>query len=113
MTAPYTAEMTVRNVPGAPAPGATYAYSENADGSGEMTFVWRVRDNVWLQAAELHSRWVAGGAGRADASIVEGLAAAAGARGVDCWGPDTRATYVRRDFGERRMEGDPASCVLP
>ena len=111
-SAPYTVEMKVRNVPEAPTPGADYAYAENADGSGQMSFVWQVRDNLWVQAAELVSRWVPGGAGRADARIIEGLAAAAGALGVDCWGPDTRATYVRRDFGERRNEGDPASCVL-
>ncbi|HEY0713272.1 MAG TPA: hypothetical protein VGF45_11405 [Polyangia bacterium] len=111
--APYRTTMTVRNVKEAPSPGGTYQYSENADRSGEMTFVWQVRDNVWVAAVELFSRWASNGAGRSDARIVEGLAAVAGSRGIDCWGADARATYVRRDWGERREEGDPATCVFP
>lgn len=111
--APYRTKMTVRNMKESPNPGSTYVYAENADSSGEMTFVWQVRDNVWVAAVELYSRWIASGAGRADARIIEGLAAVAGSRGIDCWGPDTRATYVRRDWGERRETGDLATCVLP
>ncbi|HEY0706063.1 MAG TPA: hypothetical protein VGG33_04665 [Polyangia bacterium] len=110
---PYRTTMTVRNVKEAQSPGATYNYSENADRSGEMTFAWQVRDNIWVSAVELFSRWISSGAGRADARILEGLAAVAGSRGIDCWGPDARATYLRRDWGDRREEGDPTTCVLP
>jgi hypothetical protein len=105
--------MTVRNVTGAQTPDATYTYAENADNSGQMTFLWRVRDNRLVEAVELMSRWISNGAGRADARIVEGLAAVAGSRGIDCWGPDARVTYARRDWGDRREEGDSATCVLP
>ena len=111
--APYRAIMVVRNIAAAATPGATYAYAENADGSGDMRFAWQVRVNIWVAAIELFTRWLPSGAGRADARILEGLAAIAGSRGVDCWGPDARATYVRRDWGEAREVGDPASCVLP
>ena len=53
------------------------------------------------------------GAGRADARIVEGLAAMGNALGIDCWGPDGRATYVLREYGRRREEGVATDCVFP
>ena len=66
------------------------------------------------QAIGIRSRWLASGAGRGDARVTEGLAALGGNVGIDCWGPDTRATYVRRDFATRSDgDGDPATCVFP
>jgi hypothetical protein len=109
---PFTTTMTIRNIPGAPVPGASYSYAENADRSGEMTFVFRpaLTPNM---PVELHTRWLASGAGRGDARVLEGGPLVTGLRGIDCWGPDTRPTYVRRDWAQpRREEGDPASCVL-
>jgi hypothetical protein len=110
---PYRTTVTVRNVKEAQVPGAAYEYSENIDHSGEMTFTWRVAGNPVVMAVELFSRWLGTGAGRADARIVEGLGVIAGTRGIDCWGPDARATYTRRDWADRREEGDPATCVFP
>jgi hypothetical protein len=111
---PFTVGMKLENVPESPNPEATYSYSENADGSGSLSFVWRKRDNLLAQAVEVRSRWNATGAGRADARIVEGLAAMGNAGVIDCWGPDGRATYVLRDYGMRREEtGSPSTCVFP
>jgi len=110
---PHTVDMIITNVALADTPRATVNYSENADGSGQMLFELRLRDNIWAQAIAVRTRWLASGAGRGDARVTEGLAALSGNVGIDCWGPDTRATYSRRDFEPKRMEGDPASCVFP
>jgi hypothetical protein len=109
---PFTVDMKLENVPESPNPEATYGYSENADGSGSLTFVWRRRDNVLAQAIEIRSRWNATGAGRADARIIEGFAAMANALGIDCWGPDGRTTYLLREYGSRREEGTASACVF-
>jgi hypothetical protein len=109
---PFTVEMTLANVPESPNPEATYSYTENADGSGGLAFVWRRRDNMLAQAAEMRSRWNAEGAGRADARIIEGLAAIGNALGVDCWDQAGRSTYLLREYGTRREEGSLASCVF-
>jgi hypothetical protein len=114
-SSPITVDMQITNVATAAndTPGGTFKYSEAADGAGAMDFVWRVRDNIWAQAIGIFSRWVPGGAGRADVRVVEGLGALGGGAGIDCWAADGHATYVRRDFeNPRRESGDAASCVL-
>lgn len=110
--APFTTTMKLRNVAGAMNPGATYTYAEDVDRAGEMTFVLQVRDTPLVPAVELRTRWLATGAGRGDARVPEGLPAVTSLRGIDCWGPDTRPTYVRRDW-ERREEGNVSTCALP
>lgn len=110
---PFTVELALETVAESPDPEATYRYAENPDGSGSLSFVWRLRDNLLAQAAEIRSRWNPAGAGRADARIVEGLAAMSNALGIDCWGADGRATYVLREYGGRREQGSPARCVFP
>jgi hypothetical protein len=109
---PIRVDMTFENVPESANPSATYQYAETGEGSGSLFFVWRDRTNIWVQAAEIRSRWIGSGAGRADARIVEGVAASL--RGVDCWGPDTRAVYAHRDWGdEQKNAGNEADCPLP
>jgi hypothetical protein len=111
---PHTVKMTITNVPIAEVPTAEFQHSENADGSGEVSFVFRPRDNVWVQAIAIRARWLASAAGRGDARVTEGIAALSGNVGIDCWGPDSRATYVRRDWATPKIEtGDPATCVFP
>jgi hypothetical protein len=110
---PITVDLTYQNVATVDSPGGNYSYSEAADGAGTMTFVWRTRETLLVQAIAITSRWIPGGAGRADVRVVEGLAAAGTGRGIDCWAADGHATYVRRDFDQpRRESGDPATCVL-
>jgi hypothetical protein len=107
---PITIALTYQNVATVDSPGGMYSYSEEADGAGAMTFVWRTRENLLVQAIGITSRWRPGGAGRADARVVEGLAAMGPGRGIDCWAADGHATYVRRDFEQPRREtGDPAT----
>jgi hypothetical protein len=109
---PFTTTMSIRNVAGAKPPSATHTYAENADRSGEMIFVWQVQEPMLTSAVELHTRWVASGAGRGDARVLEGGPLVTALRGIDCWAPDTRATYVRRDWDRLRDAGDPATCLL-
>jgi hypothetical protein len=112
---PHTVDMTMTNVATAPFPRAEFQHSLNADGSGEVRFVLRPRDlGIYVQAIAIRTRWLPTGAGRGDARVTEGLAALSGNVGIDCWGPDTRATYVRRDWANPKIEtGDPATCVFP
>jgi len=111
---PHTVSMAITNVATAEFPKADFKHAENADGSGEVSFVFRPRDNVWAQAIAIRTRWLPSGAGRGDARVTEGIAALSGNVGIDCWGPDTRATYVRRDWATPKIEtGDPATCVFP
>jgi hypothetical protein len=110
---PKKIDLSIENVATAESPGGTYVYRETPEGGGAMTFTFRVRDNIFVQALGMESRWRADGAGRADARVAEGLAALRNAVGVDCWGNDGRATYSRRDFDPKRLEGAPETCVFP
>jgi hypothetical protein len=111
---PHTVQMTIANVATAEVPRGEFQHALNADGSGEVSFVFRPRDNVIVQAVSIRTRWLATGAGRGDARVTEGLAALSGNVGIDCWGPDTRATHVRRDWANPPiLIGDPATCVFP
>jgi hypothetical protein len=112
---PHTVDLVATNIETAKSPGGTAQSRANADGSGSLTFVFRTPEGgVWFQALGLHSRWIAGGAGRADATVVEGFLARPGlVLATDCWGPDGAATFSFRDFEPKRREGDPATCVFP
>jgi hypothetical protein len=106
---PITVGMVIVNVATADSPGATYDYSENADGSGELDFDWMVASAPGAAGptdVKFISRWLGSGAGRADAF----LPALTGntAVGTDCWGPDTVADYVLRWDGK----GDLGSSDL-
>jgi hypothetical protein len=112
---PHTVGLRGTNIETAKNPGATGQYRADGDGSGSLTFVSQTPEGgLWVQAIGLHSRWIANGAGRADATIVEGLLARPGlVLATDCWGPDGAATFSFRDFEPKRREGDPATCVFP
>lgn len=103
---PVTVDMVIANRPGADSPGATYQYRERADGSGEMVFAWRTKEARSLQ---VRSRWLGSGAGRSDVRVTEGLGLGLG--GVDCWGIDTHATFVRRDWDAAANSGSEATCA--
>jgi hypothetical protein len=115
MSFPATIEMTIENVVEAETPRATVTYVEEQNGAGAMSFVFRVRDNMLVQALGLKTRWRADGSGRGDARVVEGfgsIAANLPPIATDCWGPDGRATYSFRGFAPQRDEGAVASCVF-
>ena len=96
---PITVNMNITNVATAKTLGATYGYSENADGSGQLTFDWTVDVVPGVAGAtdvSFISRWLGSGAGRADAYLANGKVPV----GTDCWGLDTVADYVWRSSGQ-------------
>ncbi len=93
-------------------PTAQFSYREGQDGTGSLTFRHRVGDPA-LPVLAVQSRWQGAGAGRADATIVGGPYD--GIAGIDCWGPDTRATYSARPWEKdpkKLTGGDAASCIF-
>ena len=95
---PISIEMAFESTQASSQTTAIYRYLENADASGEMVFAITQPD-VLARKVSMRSRWKPSGAGRADASVLEGgLTLVTDPTGVDCWGPDSRATYVRRGW---------------
>ena len=91
---------------------AAYDYQETPDGAGAMLFQFPTPGGgALVMSLEIRSRWLATGAGRADVTVLTGLAT--GMKGVDCWGVDTRATYVHRDWDQALDRGDVSTCVFP
>jgi hypothetical protein len=107
---PITVEMTIANVATADSPGATYGYTESADGSGALVFDWSTKavpGAPGVTDIAFTSRWLGSGAGRADAYLPTGNVAV----GTDCWGPDTVADYVWRWDGQGNT-GSPDLCAF-
>jgi hypothetical protein len=89
-----------------------YQHTEDQDGAGSMEFIFPTPGPI-VTSARIRSRWLGSGAGRADVDVLTGLPIALGAKGIDCWGIDTRPTYVHRDWDRSVEFGDPAACVFP
>jgi hypothetical protein len=89
-----------------------YSYQEQTDGSGSMVFDFPTPKLAPIaRLVRIQSRWLPSLAGRSDMQVIDGLRAGAG--GVDCWGSDTRPTYVERDLEPARNMGLASSCLLP
>jgi hypothetical protein len=111
---PITVNMTIQNLPTAKTQAGTYAYAQNQDGSGSMTFDWQGVTDAGVQiTATMTSQWSGSGAGRADltADLTPNLPNQSTILGIDCWGVDTVATYSYRLEGDTTT-GSPASCLL-
>ncbi len=91
---------------------ADYAYNESATGEGDMVFVF---DNdaggtATTEQVTLRSRWLATGAGRADARITGGdLAVSADAS--ECWNEQFRRTFYTDTADFAPTEGNAAECA--
>jgi hypothetical protein len=110
---PITVDLRWENITGARSPGGVIQYVEEASGAGSLVFGWQVADNVLVQALEIRSRWTATGAGRSDARVTEGFAAAfSGVVGIDCWGVGAQPAYKLRNFAPKVDEGDVTACVF-
>ena len=106
-----TLEVHQTNTPAAANPRADLSYEEAPDRSAKTHFVVAVANNLWAQELDVISAWRGDGAGRGELKVTQGLAT--GLAGVDCWGPSTVATYVKRDWDEAANAGDANTCVLP
>ncbi|HYU16444.1 MAG TPA: hypothetical protein VEL05_10240 [Candidatus Acidoferrum sp.] len=92
-----------------------YAYAENQDGSGDFQFGLETDVEENGSAAEqalIRSRWLASGAGRADASISGGDLGGFEVEASECWSEQFRRTYYTDSADFAPTEGDPADCVF-
>jgi hypothetical protein len=93
-----------------------YRYAEVADGAGELQFTLRAdidRRTGALEAAAIDSRWLASGAGRADAQYSGGDLGALQVSALECWDTAFRRVHYADSSGWQPAEGDPAACALP
>ncbi len=94
---------------------ALYHYRENADQSGDFSFLAHedLQDNgSALETWTMRSRWLAGGSGRGDAVIVGGDLGNVELNATECWDEMFARTYWVTDPPIEPEEGDPDSCVF-
>jgi len=109
-----TVTMAIVNLPSATTQLGSYAYLQNQDGSGSMTFDWQgLTDSGIPITASMKSQWLGSGAGRADltADLTPNLPNQSTTLGTDCWGVDTVASYSYRRQGNTTT-GARASCLF-
>jgi hypothetical protein len=93
---------------------ANYAYNQAADGGGDMVF--DVNGNVGggtaLETLTLRSRWLANGAGRADARIGGGDLGTLQATASECWDTMFRRVFYTDSAGFAPTEGAQTACAF-
>jgi hypothetical protein len=108
-------DLTIMTTDAAGAPvDASYAYNDTADGGGDMTFTVQgdVGGGPALETANLKSRWLASGAGRADAHISGGDLGAQVVTASECWNTMFGRTFYLDSANFAPTEGAAASCVF-
>ena len=89
---------------------AHYEYAAQADGQGSMSFTL-VGDLITGPAIEtlaVTSRWLPGGAGRADIIVESGDGA--GLHQTECWDNSFDPTYNDKPWSTSEDVGDPSAC---
>jgi len=112
---PITVELGISKQNGSVIETGHYAYSEQQDGSGFMSFDWQgLSDNGLPIAARMLAQWIGSGAGRADltADLTPNQPDLSTVLGTDCWGVDSVSTYHYRLGKPDETKGDPASCLF-
>jgi hypothetical protein len=107
---PLRVNVSVTNYPAGES--AVYQHTEEQDGSGSMIFTFPTPGPI-VTSLQIRSRWLGSGAGRADVTVLAGAPVAVGLTGTDCWGIDTRPTFIRRPWEPLRNFGMESSCVFP
>lgn len=93
---------------------ADYAYDGADDGSGDMTFEFSADagGGSALETSTLRSRWLATGAGRADARIAGGDLGTAEITASECWDTAFARVYYGDSAGFAPTEGSETSCAF-
>jgi hypothetical protein len=93
---------------------AEYAYNEGLDGSGDMVFEVNADagGGAALESVTLRSRWLASGAGRADARLGGGDLGAVQATASECWDTAFKRVYYTDSVSFAATEGAPAACAF-
>jgi hypothetical protein len=96
---------------GAPV-SADYAYGEQADGSGDMTFSVNadIGGTAAMENLTMRSRWKSTGDGRGDARISGGDLGAEEAIASECWNSLFRRVFYTDNVNFAATEGDPSQC---
>ncbi len=92
-----------------------YAYAENADGSGDLSFEIHgdLDDEGSLpEDALIRSRWVSTGSGRADVRVKDGDLGELVVTASECWDDTFSRVYYGDSEEWMPTEGDPAECVF-
>ncbi len=92
---------------------AVYQYAENADHSGNFSFVTKAdvdHDPLHVQeTVGIKSEWLGTGQGKSNAGA-SGGSLAADATLEECWSSSFARTYFTDSWNPAETEGDPASC---
>ena len=92
-----------------------YAYAENADGSGDLSFEIHCDlddEGTLAEEALIRSRWFATGSGRADVRVKDGDLGELVVTASECWNDTSRRVYYSDSEEWMPTEGDPAECVF-
>ena len=93
---------------------ADYAYNEKADGGGDMVFDVNVNagGTSLLETLTLRSRWLATGAGRADARIAGGDLGQLQVTASECWDTSFGRVFYKDSNNFAPTEGVESSCAF-
>lgn len=93
---------------------ANYVYNETADGGGDMTFDVNanVGGTVQLESLALRSRWLATGAGRADARATGGDLGALQITASECWDTAFQRVFYEDQTNLAPTEGVESACAF-
>jgi hypothetical protein len=92
---------------------ADYAYAQNPDDSGDMTFTADedVGGGPALENLTVRSRWLATGAGRSDVRLEGGDLGATEALASQCWNTNFLEVYYTDNVNFLPTDGDPTQCA--
>jgi hypothetical protein len=111
---PIAVSLYIEKVVGAKDRTGKMDYLQNQNGSGHLTYDWEGRaDNGATVTAQMVSRWIGSGAGRADltADLTPLRTGVITTLGIDCWGTDTVATYSYR-YGDDPLKPGQETCLF-
>ncbi len=96
---------------------AHYRYDEAEDGSGSFQFSFATdidNNDSALEQAEIRSRWMASGAGRADVRATGGDLAENSVEFSQCWSTAFKSVYEDFDLstGQSATAGDASACAF-
>jgi hypothetical protein len=101
---PLTVKMVFSDSSG---PVVDYAYLENEDTSGQMTFLVTSTDPRILKLGAV-ARWTAAGAGKTVSSVEEGTSQ--GFNVAECWDPSFKVTYYSESWAGGQTSGLATDC---
>jgi len=108
-------DLTVTTTDAADKPVAVdYAYNETAEGGGDMVFAISLNagGTAQLESLTLRSRWLATGAGRADARASGGDLGDRQITSSECWNTTFQRVYYTDPLGLAGAEGVESDCAF-